>query len=157
MRHCKKCICWRHFVQNRNSVKVCFKHKIEFTIANCTCASRILLPSSVAIWRCVFAIQRMGSHTGVTKVKNLLMYNLRFNGVHFHPSNAVLQMDAFDEPDPASENSQTSSAGAWLGFEEEISSRVVNINFAFAEARFALRKCILNMSNTHAFFSENWY
>jgi hypothetical protein len=88
-------ICWRHFVQNRNSVKVCLKHKIEFTIANCTCASRISPPSSVASWRCVFAIQRMGSHTGVTKVKNLLMYNLRFNGVHFHPSNAVLQMDAF--------------------------------------------------------------
>jgi hypothetical protein len=97
----------------------------------------------------------MGSHTGVTKVKNLLMYNLRFNDVHFDPSNAVLQMDAFDEPDPASENSQTFSAGAWLGFEEEISSRVVNINFAFAEARFAIRKCILNMSNTHALFSEN--
>ncbi len=40
------------------------------------------------------------------------MYNLRFNGVHFHPLNAVLQMDTFDEPDPASENAHTFLAGA---------------------------------------------
>jgi hypothetical protein len=67
----------------------------------------------------------------------------------------VLQKDAFHEPDAASENSQTCLAGAYVRFEEEISSRIVNVNFACAEAMFALPKCILHISNTHAFFSEN--
>ncbi len=51
---------WRHFELNRNSVKVCKTHKTEFEIAKCACANRILPPSSVASWRCVVAIQRMG-------------------------------------------------------------------------------------------------
>jgi hypothetical protein len=91
----------------------------------------------------------------VTKVKNLQMHNLRFAGLLFHPPNAVVQMDAFHEPDSASKNSQTCLAGEYVGFEEEISSRIVNVNFACAEAMFAHPKCVSHILNTHSFFSEN--
>ncbi len=88
-------------MQNRNSVKVCLKHKIEFTIANYTCASRISPPSSVASRRGVFAIHRTMTEQGVTKVKMFQVYKLHFDGVLSGTPNAMSQRHALHGADIA--------------------------------------------------------
>jgi hypothetical protein len=95
----------------------------------------------------------MGPHTGVTKLKNLQIFKLHFHGVLFHPPNAVFQMDSFHGPEPAFIKSTSPLVGAFVAAEEEISRRIVNVNYALREAGNALPKFVLHISNTQAFSS----
>jgi hypothetical protein len=92
----------------------------------------------------------MGPHTGVTKLKNLQMFKLRFHGVLFHPPNAVFQMYSFHGPEAASIKSTSTLV---VASEEEITRRIVNVNYALRKAGNAFPNFILHISNTQAFSS----
>jgi hypothetical protein len=125
-----------------NYVKVRTKHKTVLARANSTCARRNLPTSSVAFRRCVFGIQRIRHRTGVTKLKNLELYKLRFDGVLHRTPNTVFQIDAFHGPDAASIKTIYSLVGAFVAFEDNISRRIVNVIYAFPNAESALPNCI---------------